>query len=360
MQSLFRLQSESTTGSIELRQWSYAKDGLMNNVEKIEQFYQAFPVAVDGNHLLVRLIQTVNISRKLAFDRYVANCSSRALSIAQSLKLTSALSKGQIWDGVFYGKDTKEVIIGHDTLFSLQDVYTNWKSMQPVTVLQHNQTNTALMLPDGRLSSTDKGLAFIAINIPMLMAMYYRFNEEQDEVELGGGTRRTLYQFISSYALGGMVRTHLDGVVFNRLYNRLTGVPTTEAIRKHNFFMADYSNALDTSADMQLAYLKNLKVRFSSVMHATHLPVSGNLLEFSQLPSVAPTLQSYWALAASRMKILAFLCLAQSESKRIDNRELTTINKLMAMQQTRQVMRNNMGIEAYYNIAPYLDIAGID
>lgn len=360
MQNLFRLQYETNTGGIELRQFDYAVDGLIENVEKIEHFYQDYPIAVNGSHLLVRLIQTVNISRNLSFDRYIANCNIRSLNIAQALKLTSALSKGQMWDGVFYGSGTQEIIIGHDSLFPIQDIYENWKQYHPVTVLQHNQTNTALLLPDGRVSSTDKGVAVIAVNIPMLMAMYYRFNEEQDAVELGGGTRRTLYQFIHSYALGGMVRSHLDNVVFNRLYNRLTGVPVTGAIRKHSFFMNNYDSALDVAAGMQLDYLKDMKKRFTGVMRATQLPVSGNLLKFSELPAVPPTLQAFWALSVSRMKIMAFLCLAQKDSASTNARELNTLRWLMKLNQTRQVIKNNMGMEAYFEVAPYLDIVGIE
>jgi hypothetical protein len=360
MQSLFRLEKESNTGSIDLRQWDYATAGLLQNVEKIEHFYQDYPIAVNGSHLLVRLIQSVNISRNLSFDRYIANCSARSLNVAQALKITSALGKGQIWDGVFYGNGTNEIIIAHDTLFPIQDVHANWKEYHPVTVLQHNQTNTALMLPDGRVSSTDKGVAVIAINIPMLMAMYYRFNEEQDAAELAGKNRRSLYQFISSYALGGMIRSHLDNVVLNRLYNRASGVPVTDAIRKHSFFMIDYDAALDTAAGMQLEYLKNMKRRFSGVMHATQLPISGNLWNFSELPAVPSTLQVFWALAVSRMKIMAFLCLVQKDYARINARELTTLRWLMKLHQTRQVIKNNMGLEAYFEIAPYLDIVGIE
>ena len=360
MQNLFRLQGETYTGGIELRQFDYATNGLMQNVEKIEHFYQDYPIAVNGSHLLVRLIQTVNVSRNLSFDRYIANCSARALNVAQALKLTSAISKGQMWDGVFYGHGTQEIIIAHDSLFSIQEVHENWKECHPVTVLQHNQTNTALLLPDGRVSSTDKGVAIIAINIPMLMAMYYRFNEEQDAVELGGGTRRTLYQFIHSYAIAGMVRSHLDNVVFNRLYNRASGVPFTEAIRKHSFFMNNYDAALDVSASMQLEYLKNMKRRFTGVLQATQLPISGNLLNFSELPAVPPTLQAFWALSISRMKIMAFLCLVQKDYARINARELTTLRWLMKINQTRQVIKNNMSLEGYYSIAPYLDIVGIE
>lgn len=360
MQSLFRLEDKINTGSIELRQWRYAKDGLLANVEKIEQFYQDFPIAVSGSHLLVRLIQSMNISRSLSFDRYVANCSSRSLNVAQALKITSGLSKGQIWDGVFYGQGTKEIIIGHDTLFPLQEAWDNWKSMHPVTVLLHNQSNTQLNVPDGRVNAPDKGLAVIAINIPMLMAMYYRFNQEQDAIELGGGVRRTLYQFIHSYALTGMVRSHLDGVIFNRLFNKASGIPNTEAIRKHSFFTANYDAALDTAADMQLDYLRTMKKRFSGVLAATQLPVAGDLFDYSQLPSVPATLQAFWALVVSRIKILAFLCIVQKDYEAINARELGTIRWLMKLNQTKEVIRNNLGMEAYYEVAPWLDKVGIE
>lgn len=360
MQSLFRLEHETSTGSIELRQWDYVKLGLFKNIEKIEQFYQDFPIAVAASHLLVRLIQTVNISRNLSFDRFIANCSTHSLNVGQALKITNSLSKGQIWDGVFYGSGTKEIIIGHETLFSIREAHDNWKNLHPVTVLQHNQTNTMLMVPDGRVSSLDGGLAIIAINIPMLMAMYYRFNEEQDAVELGGGTRRTIYQFIHSYALTGMLRSHLDNVVLNRLYNRAAGIPTTESIRKHSFFTVNYDSALDSTANQQLEYLKNMKKRFSGVMKVVHLPISDDLWEFAKLPNMPSTLQVFWALALSRMKIMALLCLVQKDYARINGRELTTIKWLMNLHQTKQVIRNSLGMELYYSIAQYLDIVGIE
>jgi hypothetical protein len=282
------------------------------------------------------------------------------LNSAQALKITSALGKGQIFDGVFYGTGTKEVIIAHDTLFPIQEAWDNWKTMQPVTVLLHNQSNTQLMVPDGRVSSTDKGVAVIAINVPMLMAMYYRFNQEQDAVEQGGGARRTLYQFVHGYALTNMVRSHLDGVIFNRLFNRAAGIPNTEAIRKHSFFMPNYDAALDTSADFQLEYLRNMKKRFAGVMKATHLPIAGDLWEYAHLSSVPHTLQVFWALVTARIKIVAFLCMVQKDYERINAKELNTIRWLMRLNQTKQVMRSNLGLETYFEVAPWLDRVGIE
>jgi hypothetical protein len=359
MQSLFRLEPETNAGSIELRQWPYATAGLLQNVEKIEQYYRDYPTAVASSHLLVRLIQSIAVSRKLSYDRYVANCTAVSLNVAQSLKLTSGLSKGQVWDGEFYGSGSKEIIIGHDTLFPIYEAYENWQNLHPVTVLQHNQTNTALMLPDGRVSSTDKGVSIIAINIPMLMAMYYCFNEEQDNEEANGRPRRTIYQFVCSYALAGMMRSHLDCVVFNRLYNKVTGVPMVPAIRKHSFFLVDYDAALDVAADQQLENMRNLKKRFAGVLKSVKMPMSKDMWEFSQLPSVPETLQAEWALVLARIKVIAFLCLAQKDYERINNRELTTIRRVLRMQQTRQVIKNNLGMEAYFQVASYLDIVGV-
>lgn len=360
MQSLFRLENETNVGGVELRQWAFAQAGLLKNIEKIEHFYRDYPTAVESSHLLVRLIQSIAVSRNLTFDRYVANCTALSLNVAQSLKLTSGLSKGQVWDGVFYGNGTKEIIIGHDTLFPIQDTYENWKDLHPVTVLQHNQTNTVLMLPDGRVSSLDKGVAVIAINIPMLMAMYYRFNQEQDGEEAIGRPRRTIYQFVCSYALAGMMRTHLDCVIVNRLYNRISGTPVTPAIRKHSFFLTDFDYALDAVMDQQLVFLRNMKKRFSGVLRAIQLPMSGNMWEFAKLPAVPETLQAEWALVASRIKLIALMCLAQKDSDRINTRELSMIRRLAKMHQTRQVIKNNLGFEAFYSIASYLDIAGIE
>lgn len=359
MQSLFRLEPDTNTGSIELRQWRYASEGLRQNVDKVEQFYRDYPIAVSDSHLLVRLIQTINISRTLPFDRYVANCSARSLNVAQALKITSALSKGQMWDGVFYA-GAKEIILAHDTYFNLQDAYANWQDLQPITVLLHPESNTNLLIPDGRKNSLDTGVAVIAVNVPMLMAQYYRFNQEQDLIEQNGGARRVLTQFIHSYPLTNMIRSQLDSAVFNRLYNRTTGVPNVDAIRKHSFFLIDYDQALDTTAEQQLMWLRQQKRRFPGLMAATKLPICGDLWEFSKMPTVPYTLQVFWALTVARMKEVAFMCLAMKDIEASNKRELDTIRWLMKLHQTKQVVKNSMGYEAFYDVAPYFDIVGIE
>lgn len=361
MHNLFRFTQEYNVGSVELRQWSYAKTGLLNNLKKVQDFYQTYPIAVEASHVLVRLIQSIAISRNLTFDRYVANCNRVGLVAAKAVGFTTSISKGKLWDGVFYGRNYKEIVIAHDSLFSLNEVYQNWQQQSAVTVLQSEETELGLQVPDGRVNTSSEGLSIIAVNVSLLMAQYYCFNKEQDLVEQSGGARKTIYQFVHAYALTGMLPSHLDCVCFNRLYSRLLGAPNAEPIKKHSFFLTDYSSSLDSVADQQLKYVRRLDKRFGGVMRTVALPVSGSLDQFSILPSeVACTVQVYWALTLSRLKILSFLCLIRENPEVVNGGELETVRWLMRINQTKQIIRNNLGMETYYTVSKYLDIPGIE
>lgn len=360
MQSLFRFESQSQVGSVQLQQWSYAKAGLLDNLDKIQQYYHTYPIAVKASHVLVRLIQSIAVSRKLDFERYVANCVNSGLQAAKAIGFTTSLNKGAVWNGEFYGSRYKEVLIAHNELFNLQDLATQWKTTSAVTVLQSEETDLSMLPPDGRINSTSEGLAVISVNVPLLMAQYYWFNKEQDIVEANGGARRTIYQFVHAYALTNMLPSHLDCVCFNRLYNRLIGTPNAEPVRKHSFFLVDYSNALNAISDQQLKYVKGLDKRFDGVMRTVALPYSDNLSNFAHLPNTPVTTQVFWALAISRLKILSFLYLIRDNPEVVSGGELKTIRWLMRIHQTRNTIHANLGYETFYKISKYLDIPRIE
>jgi hypothetical protein len=70
---------------------------------------------------------------------------------------------------------------------------------------------------------------------------------------------------------------------------------------------------------------------------------------------MAKTVQCYWALVASRLKILSF---AYGVSEQVQKQSTTEIEKVrwqFKVQQTANVLRNNLGIASYYQLAPYMD-----
>lgn len=359
MQSLFRLDNELYAGSSYLRQWPYLQNGLRQSLGKVHDYYHTYPVASNSSHVLVRLITAVNISRNLPFERYLANCYASSIDTAQALKMTTATSRGRVWEGEFYGEGSHEVLIGHRDYFSPALLEQNWKSMTPVTVLSNSQTNLAMLVPDGRTNSKDTSVAVIAVNIPMLMAMYYCFNLEQDEKQVRGFPRETVAQFVYGYALANMVASQTDHAYLNRLYCITNGIPQYSALRQNSFFLTDYSRVTDEVVEQQLSYVKNMQTKVVGTMKAIHMPFSENLLELSKLPVMSPTLQCFWALGLSRLKFLALYRTAQRNADTASASEFKNIAWQFKIQQVSQVIRNNLGMKAYYEIASLLDAAGI-
>lgn len=359
MQSLFRLENDLSAGTCYLTQWPYAKQGLLNNISKIEDYYRTYSIAAASSHVLVRLIMTMNLPRGLGFERYVANAYSSSMNVAQALKMTTSSSKGKIWDGDFYGAGSKEILIGHSDYFNLWQLKENWKSYCPVTVLCHNQTNSRFLIPDGKTNSLEKGVAVIAINIPMLMAMYFCFNEEQDAAEAQGFPRKTPAQFVHGHALSGMIRSHADNVMLNQLYANSCGTPVMPALRNHSFFTPDYSSAVESVVEQQNIYVRNMDSRLLGTLKAVHVPCANTMREMVTLPKVAPTLQCFWALVISRLKVLAYVMGTQRNAAKTMMSEYQNISWMMKIEQTKNVMKNNLGLEAYYHVAPLLDRAKI-
>lgn len=359
MQSLFRLENDLSAGSRYIQRWPYLQKGLLQNIEKIEHYYQTYSIPAASSHIIEKLITAMGIPLSLEYDRYVANAYSSSRNVAQALKMTTSSSRGQVWDGVFYGQGSKEIIIAHEDYFNIFAARDNWKRMTPVTVLTHHITNSRFLIPDGKTTSKETGLAVIAINVPMLMAMYYCWVEEQTEKARRGEVRQTINQFVHGYALTGMIRTHADNVMLNNLYANSTGLPVVPSIRQHSFFTSDYTSDLAHVVEEQNIYVRNSQSHVLGTLGIVQVPCAGTMKDMSKLPRLASTMQCFWALVLARVKMLAYVAVTQKSSEKRHSSEFSNIAYLMKIYQARNSIKGNLGMEAYYEIAPMLDRIGI-
>lgn len=354
MHRLFRLDTSSETGTFKYRQWNYTQTGLRENVAKIIQYYRLYPSRVNSSHVLVRLLYAMNLSRKMSFDRYLANAFDLTNSISQAIGLTTATSKGKLWDGEFYGSYSKEVIIANSDYFDFTNAANEWRDYEPVKILGHNQTNLNLSLPDGKTPSADQGISYISVNVPMLMTQYYYFNLEQDEFEDESAARRTVQQFIVSYPLANAMKSHTDHVLFNRLYAQLKGYPMLDGYSKHSFNMIDYSSAVNEVIEQEIEMLSKSTGRFSALLKMVPLCFSTNLGELGDLPEVPYTMQCMWALMASRVKFIDLLISANSRSKDTSQKDINHIRWLLKTHQVKNAIKYNLGVGNFYDVEPYI------
>ena len=198
--------------------WNNIKKLLNHNLDRVIRYYRQSPMAVKSSHLLVRLLHSIAVPKSQHIIRYYSNVSDIALEVAMSMGITSSLYKGRVFNGIFYGEGSQEIIIAHDTPFDYLDIEDNWENLEPIKVVRHSRSDLGMNIPDGTVTGNNDGVAVIMINVVMLALQYRAFREQEARFRLMNGiNERSIYQFVHMYPLTNMIRSQTDCALFNRL-----------------------------------------------------------------------------------------------------------------------------------------------
>lgn len=353
MQSLFRIEYEANARYSVFGQWEYSRNGLSQNMDLVRKFYQQAVQHANSENILVRLVYAMSILISSTPDRVYVDTVSRTTTLARTLGLTSSVSKGSVFGNHFFS-NSKEVVIAHSSLLKVDDVAADWKNMRPLRVLSHPFTDLWGNVPDGKPNAKDS-LSFFSIDIPMLAVMYLCFMKEQELVAQNGGSRKTPAQFIYAYVLANTHKDMIDIAVFNRLNALMSGIPLQDGARLHPFALTDYRSSVDGGLKVQEDALNRLHGRLGMVLNQVTLIFAKNLMELSELPQVAPTIQCYWALATSRMAMLAFALRTMKNPRMMSGTDVNLIQWSLDLHRTPNVIRNNLPLSAYVQVKPDLD-----
>ena len=354
MLDIFRINYENKALYSMIPQWEFLKQGLAQNVKTSKNFYKQEIYHARSDHILMSLIFALNVSRNSDADRVYDNAQARTNQLANLMRMTSAVNRGNVFRNMFFGGNSNEIIFGHASLTSPRTITDDWKNMRPIRILRHPFTDTWGNIPDGKPQVKD-GLSFFSVDIPMLALMYWCFQKEQDVVEAGGQPRHTPAQFVYAYCLANMVEDMIDHSFFNRVYALQSGAGLVEHRSLHPFSVPGYLNEIKNGAKVMLERIQNLDRRLAGRLAQMDLIFTDNALELSRLPSIAPTLQCFWALAASRSHMVTFGLQSMGDPRVKDGTNVNLIQWSMNLQKTPQVIKNNMPINAYVHVGPEVD-----
>lgn len=306
MYEIFQQRCLENNSLVHNPEFEYVKRTYQLEVANVVDYYHSRVFAVKSNHLLCRILTILDIPFQYSSERYVEVARARAPYVANGLKLTSELSPGQIFEGVFYGPGCKEIILSEDEYFSPFEVERDWKNVSPVRVITHPKSDLGLLLPNGRPTSTDTGLAVISVNLPLLAMQFRCFLKEQmskmDTTSMLGPAH-----FVHMYVLPNMLYSHLDYVVVNRIMKLYYGAPMGVAKMKHPFPVKDYSGRMDRVLSTVIDISGNKKMKYEWVLKAIPSIVSTDTQEALLLPDITPTRQVNWATMLSRLEVTQFL-----------------------------------------------------
>jgi hypothetical protein len=347
MLELFRTLSKDSLGVLRPPAWPFVQQGLRRNVQRIQQYYYAFPRPVKSTHVLIRLLSTLAVPRSLPLERYYANVDAIALNAAMTLRMTSPISRGSLFRGVFYGSTNPEILIATDDRFDFDEVHANWRTAQAVTPLLHAKSDLNALLPIGIDTSKEDGLAVILINVPMLAVQYRAFLLDQEAVEFP----KTVMQFIGGYVLPNMLPRQLDLCLFNRAVLAMSGKASLSApLVRHAFALSNYDHAVDVCLVQALDNVQKSSLSFRAILSALPSVYAPSQYEVLQLPDLAPTRQIDWALVLSRLKAVDFLFTAAGSQLLAKNQ--ASINQMMRAvkaNDTYASLRENLPAELFFD-----------
>lgn len=306
MYKIFELPSQRARGTIRHPQWVNYQRGLTLASQTVVDFYSTHNMAVRSDHLLYRLLAAFDVQGVGDLPLLYAEVVGAGLNRAMALKMTSSIYSGDSHKGWFYGPGVDEVYIAHEARFDYRNAYENWERAVAVESLTHPFTDLALDLPNGLNRSNEKGLAVIAINVPMLLIQYRGFLDEQDRraKENDNYARLTPYQFIHRYVLPGMVHSHLDAALINRYNALLYDEPINDRRPNHSFFITDWGKRVGEYQRDVIELISTRTLNISEILHSLPLATAYSGFEYAPLPQMLGTRQVNWALMLARLPLM--------------------------------------------------------
>lgn len=316
MQLFFNTPLNISYGLLRYTKWDYIRAGLLRNLDITQKFYHSRIYSVKSNHFLARLINTINISHNLELERFYDIVDQKSGIISNAMRITSSFQKGALFNGIFYGAGCPEILITDLESFNPFEVHKNWKTVSAVKVIKHPRSDLSLMLPNGKNTGSETGLAVISINIPMLAVQYRAF--VQDQIKMNSSQNigfQTVGHFIHRFVLPNMLPSHLDLAIFNRVNNLLNAAPMGESTRAHSFVLVDYSTLVTEVQEELIKNIKGKNLEYKAIMATIPAIVNNNMIDVLVLPDNPSTRQITWAEVASRIdELLTIIQLGDTES----------------------------------------------
>lgn len=353
MKSLFNLVSSVGPPVMNAQQWPYIKHGLSANLARVVTFYRRHTMAVEAQHFLVRILQSISVPLSLPVERYYDNVDRMALNLSMALKMTSSIYAGAMFPGTFYGPGCSEVLIAQDESFDPVFADRNWENLSPVKVLRHPRSDLELNLPDGKKIGTEFGLAVIEINITLLAIQYRAWRKQEvDIAEETKDPQRTVMQFVHMYVLPNMMFSHLDYAIFNRISNLSRAKQSGESNVKHPFYITDFSEKADQALSIVLENLSKIGRDFNGILYNVPAVTKTSMREVLRLPDVLANRQVNWGLVVARLPAVRLLIDASKDGANTRNQsEVNTLLREFLQYKTDNSIRSMLTLRQYYEVA---------
>lgn len=304
MYDLFTHTGQSAERSpLQFAKFNWLKTRILDNHANFVKSRLLAPGRVQSNHLVANILSMITATFSGDLIDYLSQVEGQVRRIAGTLELTSGVTRGKLHKGVFYkGCDEIVTVSGGDQ--SVMDLWADWRSITPVTVLRHPVTSMSLFDPLAMDSSVVGGFAMINVDIPLLAAQYllYKSNHPSGTVE----------GYISQVIAPGLLKSHIDVTLFNRVLLQLGVLSPTVVKTNLPFAQSELDTPTGAIAKDVVDGMVSVAMTAKQLINTIPTAFASNMLKAIDHPPLMAQQQALWALHTQAVeKALLTLGIAQ-------------------------------------------------
>lgn len=198
---------------------------LHHNHEQIVKYWHGMNWSVKSDHVLVGLL--LQLSSAANHPTGIYNSIRNYLDgFTMSRGIASGVGYGRIQPkSHFYGHECQEVLVEQpfddalDQLFGKH--YTEWETLR---IIEHPFTSFDYQLANGKIRKNgEKGLCVIKMDLALLYTQYALWRRDTQRSKYEDGTVKSITNFVHTYPIVSLLKSHNERVWFNRLFNLAMG-----------------------------------------------------------------------------------------------------------------------------------------
>jgi len=359
MYSLVDVDPKKEYGVARLPEWKAVQDGLKRNLVAFLLHHRHASYSVASDHILVQLLQSLNVPHSLNDSRYLSNVLSVGLQTANALRFVTPFGSGKLFQGVFFNSFIREVIIAYDEPFNITKVIDHWEDATPVRFLRHPYSQLGLHVPNGKVGGTQEGLAIIGVNVSLLAVQYRAFCEQERLYQLANPEHalRNVMQFVHMFVLPNMLESYLDYALFNRIDELSQGVHAPRAPgRKEAIYMASFENQVVSLYSRILDLLRASSYTAPMTLAAIPVAAAPDLRTVMFVPDVAPTRPILWSVILARLPLLLFLVRTTQVNGKLPNQAgLLDVRVTLTRLKSQKVLDSTLPKELHQSTMATID-----
>ena len=302
--------------------FDYIKRRYLTELTKVKDYYRNKERAVDNKHLVSRLVNMLTPSLSLDIYDYLKVIDTNARFLSRQFGIVSNIHSGVVMDNIFFGKNSKEILLYKEHPIDLDHFEENWMNYTPVKVIYTDSTDLNMDIPFNNKQYFLPVLNIMSIDIVVLMLQYYKWANNRMLMSLATNTNI----FISQIVLPNMLDNMLDLAIYNRFMKLSEEREIPEFKINHPFHVLDLSPGVDKILLDIVKDLKSTNIPVMQILQTIPTITNVDMYDVLFIDHKYYTKQSEWVLLLSRIYTINDLVRLLGKKGMSRNKDL--LNKL--------------------------------